>query len=415
MIDDILPFEKKGARFEKAPLFLRFSEESRKRRLFLAKEFSRLGANVMLIKIALCSKEAFPAFRYSEEDGISVLSVPVSIKEKPKSFPFRELFAFNAALSEAFAALSGLFAPDVVISAGFLPISVFAGAKIAEAAGAVLVTELSCSPAELLLKNGLCLPFEPVLTVLKRAENAAFSKSEAVLGFFPAAAERFGASKLLYPMRYPAPETEKTSSASALALRESLGAFGEGKTFVLACALPLEKGFSIPELMTVCGNFGDKFALVFLSGGTNREAYKRLASEKGLTNVFFMEPVPEEKIPFVLSAADGIFLSENEGIKGLCSEHECFFTSLLAGRPVIASAEYNADFFRKSGGAVIIKPKSKEGMRLGIKALMEMSEGDRNTLGLLNRKFAEENSPEKFARDYFSVLEKSVDQKERLR
>ena len=43
---------------------------------------------------------------------------------------------------------------------------------------------------------------------------------------------------------------------------------------------------------------------------------------------------------------------------------------------------------------------------------MDMTEGDREILGLSCREFAEKNSSEVFAKDYFSLINNLVKQKE---
>ncbi|MBQ7875323.1 MAG: hypothetical protein IJ306_09265, partial [Oscillospiraceae bacterium] len=237
-------------------------------------------------------------------------------------------------------------------------------------------------------------------------------KSEAVLGLFPDAQQAFKGSRNLYPMNFPAPFEPKKPSPGAKELREALSAFREGGTFVLAFGGSLDYASSAEELVSVCSAFGDKFALVFPTGGLSEPALKKFVGEKGITNVFFIDEVDPKELPFVLSGADAVFLSENEFIKGSASEHERFFSAFLAGRPVIACADKYSDFFRKSGGTVIIRPRHKESIRLGIKTLMDMTEGDREILGLSCREFAEKNSSEVFAKDYFSLINNLVKQKE---
>lgn len=412
MIDDSLLPEKAGADSSQKAIFCRMMEENYRRRLFLAKEFSRLGANVLLARLELCPKGSAEAFEFRENGGISQLFVKVPSSAKGFGLHIKELIRFSAMLSDNFASLSGLFLPDAVICGGVLPFCASAAAKIAEAAGAVLITELSCSPKELLVKLGLFSVFNPVLMLLKRGTNTSLDKSEAVLGLFPDAQQVFKGTRNHYPMNHPAPKEPEKPSQKAKEQREALFALREGGTFVLAFGGSLEAGSSAEELISVCSGFGDKFALVFPSGGTKQPFYKKFVAEKGITNVFFIDGVGREDLPFVLSAADGIFLSESDFIKGSASDYERFFSAFLAERPVIACADKYADFFRKSGGTVIIRPRHKDSIRLGIKTLMDMAEGDREILGLSCREFAEKNSPEAFAKDYFSLIDNLVKQKE---
>lgn len=272
----------------------------------------------------------------------------------------------------------------------------------------MLITELSAAPAELLSKNGLLSPLNPVLKVFRRAEETALSQSAAVLTLYPRAAEHLRPAKNIRPFFVPAPPEHRESGIPVLG-------FPEEKGFVLACAGYSASGFCEKELMDICKSFGKDFSLIFVSEEHPPKELLRHASEKGLRNVFFPEPFPKGKIPSVLGRADAVFVPEDEHLSGFGTEQEKFFSAFLSKRPVIAAAEHNTNFLRESGGTIIIKPKSRESIRLGIGAASKLSSGDRNTLGLLNRKFAEENSPEKFAREYLSVIYECKNQKERTK
>lgn len=412
IIDDLLLPEETKAVSSKKALFYRAAAENSRRRFFLAKEFSKKGANVLLARLRLCFSEAPLSFEYSEECRISVLTVRISAKQSGRFLRLPELFSFSSALSENSPSLSGLFRPDAVIAGGLLPFSVSAGAKIAEGSNAVLITELCCFPKEVFKNLGLCSPLDPVLAFLKKSTFASFEKSYAVLGLFPLAAQKFSGAHNLYPMVLPSPVSGDKPSESALEKAEMLSSFREGKTFVLAFPGELEEGYSIEELILSAGTFGDKFALVFLSEGRKKPFFKRFVAEKGITNVFFAEGISKSDLPFVLSEADGVFVSESDFGKGVFPEEEGFFRAFLSGRPVIASSEHHADFFRKSGGTIITKPRRRDSITLGIKTLMSMTENDRETLGRSNREFAEKNSPEKFADECFSLFDNLVKQKE---
>ncbi|MBR3611012.1 MAG: hypothetical protein IKL57_06095 [Oscillospiraceae bacterium] len=413
MIDDMILPEKFSPNSPGKEIFFRLAKENYARRFFLAKEFLRLGANVLLVRAEFCQTEEELPFDYRENSGISQVFVPVRKRKNSAPVFFFENADFSKALSDNSKSLSGLFAPDAVICSGVLPFSANAGAKIAESAGAVLITELCSAPAQLLKRTSLASALSPVLMMLKRALGNAFRKSDGVIGLFPGCSSLFSFVSNLFPMEYSAFLPEYIPSEEAKRKKSVLKAFSAGNTFVLACPDPLESGFSILELMEVSSGFGNKFALVFTGEGSAKGAFKKAVSEKGYTNIFFMEEyLSAEEEAFVLSAADGIFLSENSIEKGLASDSKRFFSAFGAGKPIVASAENSAEIFRRSGGTIITKPKNKESIRLGIKTLMELSENDRNILGTSNENFAKKNSAEKFAADYYSIIENLSGQKE---
>lgn len=412
IIDDL--FVPEGAKADSAGkvLFCRAAEENRRRRIFLAKEFRRLGANVLLLRMELCSPEGNLSFNFRESEGISQLFIRIPASGKRSFLRLRELFQFSAAVFENSPGLSGIFSPDIVVAGGILPASVSAAARLSEFSNAVLITELSSFPKETLGALGLSGRFSPVLRFLEKSAEKAFLKSHAVLGTFPKAAKKFPGAHNLYPVVLPPVfQTEKLPEGG-FSSREMLSSFREGKTFVLVFCGEPEDGCSIEELILSAGTFGDKFALVFPVDGRKKPYFKRFVSERGITNVFFPEGIPKDELPFVLSEADGIFAAESDLGKGFFPEQESFWMALGAQKPVVAASEHWADFFRKAGGVIITKPRRRDSITLGIKTLLGMSETDRETLGRSNRDFFEKNSPENFAKDCFSLFDNFVNQKE---
>ena len=409
IIDDSPLFEKTAETFEKAAL-CRLAAQNFAGTEVLAKEFAKLGANVLLLRPRLSDLDE--AFEFFDREGFGQILVPVRHCSKNSEIRLREGICFSRRITENFPCIAGLFRPDAVILGAVLPFAAFAAAKIAEASGAVLITELFCPPKELLLRLGAVSRISPVLTALDKATNCALKKSDGVLGLFPDAQTRFEAAKSLYCLEQPAPLVRFSFSKEAKSLRESIATFKDGGAFVLVYCGPLEKGFSIEELVTVCSGFGNKFALVFSSFCKEKEYIRRFVLQKGYTNVFFVDGACSEELSFVLSAADGIFVSESVLTKGLLPEHQRFFGAFLTGRPVIACAEKYSEFFRRAGGVIITKPKNKDSIRLGIKTLMEMTETDREMLGLACKDFAEKNSFSAFAKNCFSIIDNLVKQKE---
>ena len=412
IIDDLFVPESAKANSSEKVLFCRAARENSLRRILLAKEFQKLGANVLVARLLLCKSDLPLSFEYREEDGVSQLFVKIPGRKNKNFLRLPELFSFGTALFENSPGLAGIFEPDIVIAGGILPFSVSAGAKIAEGANAVFITELSCLPAEVLKRFGFCSGINPVLAFLKKSTSAAFLKSHAVLGFFPKASQKFSGAHNLYPAVFPGLLEPENPSEKAVFLKNRLSSFSEGKTFVLAFCGEIENGFSIEELILSAATFGNRFALVFVSEGTKKPYFKRFVAEKGITNVFFSEDTAKEELSFILSGADGIFVSESDFGKGVFPEEQNFRNALGAQKPVIAAAEHWSDFFNKAGGAIIVKPRRRDSITLGIKALLSLSEADRETLGRANREFFEKNSIRNFAKENFSLFENFVKQKE---
>ena len=169
IIDDLFVPESAKANSSEKVLFCLSAKENSLRRVLLAKEFEKLGANVLLARFSLCKSDLPLSFEYREEGGVSQLFVKIPARKNKNFLRLPELFSFGTALFENSPGLAGIFEPDVVIAGGVLPFSFSAGAKIAECSNAVFITELFCLPAEVLKCFGLCPALSPVLTFLKKS------------------------------------------------------------------------------------------------------------------------------------------------------------------------------------------------------------------------------------------------------
>lgn len=412
ILDDLFLPDRAKVKTSPQAIFQSAAADNLKRQTLLAKEFQKLGANVLITRLVLCKSDLPLSYEYSEIDAVSFLSVKLPTRQSSMFFRTNELLKFALSLFENAPSLAGIFKPDIVFCTGVLPFTVLAGEKIATSSDSVLVTQLSALPAELVKGLKLYKSFAPVLKHLKLSTETAISKSTAVLAAFPRAQEKLFRAQNIYPTVLPSFFEEKPPSERALLYKEILSGFGDGDTFVLAFCGELEDGFSVEELILSAAKFKDKFALVFPFGGTKRNFFKRFVAKRGITNVFFPDPFPNDELETVLSSADGIFVSESTLSKGLIFENYRFWNALGAQKPVIAASEYNFEFFKKAKGVIITKPNRVDSITLGIEALLNTSESERQALGCSNRKFYENNSLQNFAKEVFRLFNNLVDQKE---
>ena len=145
---------------------------------------------------------------------------------------------------------------------------------------------------------------------------------------------------------------------------------------------------------------GVKHFLVVSAQGANSKSWIPYNRAKGLLE----EGLEILQFPSLTIARPSLLLGKRK--------EKRFFEALGAQKPVIAASEHWSDFFEKAGGAIIVKPRRKDSIALGIKALLSMGEADRETLGRANREFFEKNSIRNFAKENFSLFENFVKQKE---
>lgn len=373
-----------GGKKPGSALLAELSARSFARHERLARAFKARGDSVLFVSQSPSPKGFAPVLEFRSENGLEKLCLSL---DETKSF-WTRAFSFSFLLSENAAGVAGLFCPDVVFSAGFLPLTVFPARKIARLSGAVLISELSCSAPKLFRKLHAAKMPLAALSVLKAAQRTAIRKSAALFVPYPASETEIPLPKAFF---YLLPSFEKAAvpSEKAKALRASLKTLREGGTFVLAVSGTFQKGCSWEALLCAVGRFDRKFALVFLTDGESKAVLSRKVREMGLLNVTFLDFVPEAEQTFVLSAASAVFISENTVLGKFVSESDRFLTALSAGRPVLAAVKENAALFRQSGAAVLALPNDAEGIFCGIDFLQKLPPEKLDLLGQKGKAFAE--------------------------
>lgn len=408
-------FETSASVSQSGKTFLRLGKESFFDNLALARYFSESGDNVLLIRAALSENSGGEIFEYREQDEIPQLFIKPARSKSHRKFRFRELFEFSLLLYENAPGIAGLFKPDAIISGSFLPFPIPAAAKMARLSSAVLITELWCVPEKLLSKLKIFLPLGFGNNILSFFISVAFRKSDAVLGFSPKTLSLYPEKKNLLGYVSPAPEAPKIHSKEAEDLYASLSAISGDGTFTIAYCGEIEKFRALDSLIAAVSGFDQKVELFIIGDGEYCAILKKAIRDGGIKNVTFCAGVPEKDIPYVLSAADSVFYSENSKISGICSESKEIFKALLSGKPVIAVSKNNREFLRKSGGAILITLEEREGIALAIMTLRSMSENDRLLLGRRGKEFAKFHSEKAFAENYRKLIDELYRQKENLR
>ena len=382
IIDDgLLPFDKNSAKaFGKAEL-LRLEREHRVLNRELARAFAARAQNVLMVSAAEDGAAAPGHFEYSGEGGVLTLAASVEGKGGKRRFAFSQYTNFCRILRQSAAVICGLFKPDAVIFSSFTPFCAASAEKIAEISGAVLIAAEPCSFSELSRRLGKVRCSSPVLTVLKRKSACSLQRA-AVFGYYPKLLQDHCGGRLIAPPPI----------------------YSGGEIFTLCFCGRLVPGLSLTALITAAGKIGGRFVLAIVGGGEYKSELRRAARECGANNVCFYDGVPEQDIPFVLSAADAVFASESSVICGAAAEYADFLRAFAAGKPTVAAAAANAAFVKECGGAVLAAPENAESIAAAISAIAAADGETRRLLGAACGDFAAKHSFYGFAEGFLAAV-----------
>lgn len=374
LTDEPFSFGKTPSR-RKAEGFLESARRNFSFQKTLAAAFAKRGDDVLFVTAEPSETPDPPRFVVRSEGDLLRLTLFLTAES-----PFSGVSKALSFFSRNAAAVAGFFQPDVVVSAGFCPVSIFAAEKIARFSHAVLVTFVTASPQ----KSGV-LPWEKI--VLNAALHRIRTKSAAVFGSYPRFSSDFS-GKNAFSFLLPPPEPLSSPSKNTERVRSVIETLREGNTFVLAIPGPFQKGYSLRALLRAAQSFGKKTAVFLLGNGPEKPALERALRENGLTNVTFGDEVPLEELPFVLSGADAVFLSESAVFGPFRTETDRFLSAFRSGKPVLAAVSACSDLFRESENAVFTVPEDVEGLRKALETLQGFSAEHRAQLGERGRQFA---------------------------
>ena len=152
--------------------------------------------------------------------------------------------------------------------------------------------------------------------------------------------------------------------------------------------------------------------IVMVGSGSLSEYLKEEVEKRGLSNLIIAGRYPSTMMPAVFAHSDGLLVSLAKK-DSLSWTVPCKVQAYLAaGKPIVAALDgEGAAIVRESGAGLVCPTENAQRLAACIVELYEMSDGERNEMGVKGRLYAEEHyHPTKIVRQlisYFSTLTKT--------
>ncbi|HOI01073.1 MAG TPA: glycosyltransferase, partial [Bacteroidales bacterium] len=123
-------------------------------------------------------------------------------------------------------------------------------------------------------------------------------------------------------------------------------------------------------------------AFVLAGKGPEKERLIRQAADKGLSQVFFMPPVPKKQVPALLSRMDALYIGlQDQPLFRFGVSPNKLFDYMMAEKPVIYAIRSGNDLVGEAGCGISIPPQDPLSIRDAISQIMNMTEAARLEMG----------------------------------
>jgi glycosyltransferase involved in cell wall biosynthesis len=302
----------------------------------------------------------------------------------------RNMLAFTACLLNP-APLRLLPKPDLIIGSSVHPFAVWSAYRLARRYHCPFVFEVRDLWPQTLIDFGLLKQRGIPARLLRGLEAFLYRRSSAIITLLPFAyryIQRFGIERErihwipngvdLY--KWPFQDLSSPRSQGELQLMY-FGAFGQanGLEALLQAINELSKRADSPRVM-----------LRLIGDGPMKPMLASMASELGLSNVTFEDPVPKEEIPHLASKADAFcFCLIDSPVFEYGISSNKLFDYMSASRPVIFSCGSVNNPVREAGAGISVPPGDSSALADAIVSMAQLHPQERKRMGRAGRNYVE--------------------------
>lgn len=288
--------------------------------------------------------------------------------------------------------LAEKYRPEAVIASSTYPMDIYLAKRIADFSGGRFYFEIHdlwpLSPVVLYHiseKN-------PLIRMLQRAEDFAFSHAQKVLSVLPQAdahiRERgFDDKKFVYIPNGVVLDGEDTD-ISRTSQYEAIQRCREEGKFICMYLGGFARANALEDFVACAKELDKDTALVMIGGGLLKEQFAKQVEEEHLTNILLLDPVEKRQVDSFLKLSDCLYIGAKR-----CELYRYgvamnkLFDYMRAARPVICGVEASNDPVGEARCGLTIQPESPEAIAKAIDALKAMPAEELDAMGERGRAY----------------------------
>jgi glycosyltransferase involved in cell wall biosynthesis len=369
------------------------------RSYFLAKEFiKRHRVTIFSASFShVMSNPPSVSKTYTEENinGVEYLWLKVPVYKQSKSLS-RLISMFIFLYRLFFLNVKKRDTPDVIIVSSTSPLPIWKAYFWAKRFNAKLIFEVRDIWPLSIMELGGFKKTNPFVVLLQITENFAYKVSDYVVSVLPKAFEHMKHHGLDLPrFKYIPNGIEIKTMIKTDEVNKDVFKIGYAGTLGIANALKylIHAAHLIKER---------NIEIHLLGNGPEKETLMEMVKDKNISNVYFHDAVPKNKVGIFLSKMDALFIGWHfSKIYRFGISANKLFDYLASAKPIIHSVDAGNDPVLEAKAGISVKPENPKEIADAILKLYKMPESKRNELGQNGRVYVEKyHSYEQLAKQY---------------
>ena len=369
------------------------------RSYFLAKEFiKRHRVTIFSASFShVMSNPPSVSKTYTEENinGVEYLWLKVPVYKQSKSLS-RLISMFIFLYRLFFLNVKKRDTPDVIIVSSTSPLPIWKAYFWAKRFNAKLIFEVRDIWPLSIMELGGFKKTNPFVVLLQITENFAYKVSDYVVSVLPKAFEHMKHHGLDLPrFKYIPNGIEIKTMIKTGEVNKDVFKIGYAGTLGIANALK----YLIHAAHLIKKN---NIEIHLLGNGPEKETLMEMVKDKNISNVYFHDAVPKNKVGIFLSKMDALFIGWHfSKIYRFGISANKLFDYLASAKPIIHSVDAGNDPVLEAKAGISVKPENPKEIADAILKLYKMPESKRNELGQNGRVYVEKyHSYEQLAKQY---------------
>ena len=282
--------------------------------------------------------------------------------------------------------------PDTIIVSSMPIFPIYSGIRLKNKFGAKLLFEIRDIWPLTLQLLGNKSAGHPAVRFIGWFEKIGYRKSDRVVSLLPNAQEHFEEVAGKKVDFHYVPNGIDPSLLKHEPLAEEHKNQIPTDKFIVGYAGTLGLANALEFLVESSNMLKDYKEIYFVIVGEGYLKEELMESVKGNNNILFLPKIPKNQVQDLLTHFDVCFVGRNNSplFKHGVSANK-YFDYMLAGKPILDSNNYIKDPVELSGCGIIVEPDSVAAIKEGILRLYEMTEEDRQNLGLLGKEYVVKN------------------------